>query len=142
MINYINPTSQFYQFWPNWTKSPIRIHTSPRNFNFSKFTKLINHQDQVYNIIGTKSNDQFQNIWLESTKIPKRIGSKIPTKCMKKMHENMKINAKGRVKWTYRLGERKTLQKDRWKMTKIWKTTCSICKKLTNWSSQKVEFIK
>ena len=91
MINYINPTSQFYQFWPNWTKSPIRIHTSPKNFNFSKFTKLINHQDQVYNIIGTKSNDQFQNIWLESTKIPKRIDSKIPTKCMKKnalKHEN------------------------------------------------------
>ena len=27
------------------------------------------------------------------------------------MHENMKINAKGRVKWTHRLRERKTLQK-------------------------------
>ena len=27
------------------------------------------------------------------------------------MHENMKINAKGRVKWTYRPRERKTLQK-------------------------------
>ena len=52
MIKYINPTSQFYQVGPNWTKSPIRIHTSPWNFNFSKFTKLIklNHQDQVHNI--------------------------------------------------------------------------------------------
>ena len=27
------------------------------------------------------------------------------------MHENMKINAKGRVKWTYRLRERKNLAK-------------------------------
>ena len=91
MINYNNPTSQFYQFWPNWIKSPIRIHTSPRNFNFSKFTKLIklNHQDQVY-IIATKPNDQFQNIWLESTKIPKRIGPKIPTKCMKKCMKTWK----------------------------------------------------
>ena len=27
------------------------------------------------------------------------------------MHENMKINEKGRVKWTYRLRERKNLAK-------------------------------
>ena len=39
------------------------------------------------------------------------------------MHENMKINAKGRVKWTYWLGERKTLQKYRRKTTKNWEKT-------------------
>ena len=71
MIKYINSTSQFYQFGHNLAKSPIRIHTSPRNFNFSKFTKLIklNHQDQVYNIQEQKPIDQFQKIWLESSEI-------------------------------------------------------------------------
>ena len=59
MIKYINSTSQFYQFGHNLAKSPIRIHTSPRNFNFSKFIKLIklNHQDQVHNIQEQKPID-------------------------------------------------------------------------------------
>ena len=53
-------------------------------------------------------------------KNPKKNRSKNPKKMHEKMHKNMKINAKGRVKWTYRLGERKTLQKDQRKMTKNW----------------------
>ena len=35
-----------------------------------------------------------------------------------KMHVNQKINEKERVQWTYRLMERKTLQKDWLKMKK------------------------
>ena len=91
MIKDINPTSQFYQFGPNWTKSPIRIHTSPRNFNFSKFTKLIklNHQDQVHNIQEQKLIDQFQKIWLESSKIPNLHRFKNLLKNHEFMHENM-----------------------------------------------------
>ena len=54
-------------------------------------------------------------------KNPKKKRSENPNKMHKKMHENMKINAKGRVKWTYGLGERKTLQKDRSKTTKKWR---------------------
>ena len=53
-------------------------------------------------------------------KNPKKNRSKNPKKMHEKMHKNMKINAKGRVKWTYWLGERKTLQKDRRKTTKNW----------------------
>ena len=99
MIKYINPTSQFYQFGPNWTKSLIRINTSPRIFKFSQNTKLIklNIKDHVYNIIGTKPNDQFQKKWLESSKTPNLKSSKNPNKMHEFMHENMKINAKGRV---------------------------------------------
>ena len=86
MIKYINPTSQFYQFGPNWTKSPIRINTSPRIFNFSQNTKLtkLNIIDHVYNIIGTKPSDKFQKKWFESSKTPIWIVPKIPMKCMNK----------------------------------------------------------
>ena len=70
--------------------------------------------DHVYNILEQKHIDQFQKIWLESSKTPNLNRSKNPNK----MHENMKINAKRRVKWTYRLRERKTLQKFRRKMAK------------------------
>ena len=90
-IKYINPTSQFYQFGPNWTKFPIRIHTSPRNFNFSKFTKLIklNHQDQVHYIQEQKPIVQFQKIWLESSEISILHRFKNLPKYHEFMHENM-----------------------------------------------------
>ena len=121
MIKLINPTSQFHQLNPILTKSLIRLHSSPRNFNFSQYIKLIklNIIDHVYNIIGTKQNDQFQKRKLESSKTPNLNRSENPNKMHEFMHENMKINAKGRVKRSYQPWERKTLQKDRRKTTKI-----------------------
>ena len=50
-----------------------------------------------YNNIGTKPNDQFQKKRIDSTKIPILKSSENPTKMHEFMHENMKINAKGRV---------------------------------------------
>ena len=89
MIKAINLTSQFYQIKLNLTKSPNRVVSSPRNFNFSQFTKLIklNHQEQLYNILEQKPIDQFQEIWLESSKTPKSLRFKIFPKNHDLMHE-------------------------------------------------------
>ena len=99
MIKLINPTSQFHQLNPILTKSPIRLHSNPRNFNFSQYFKLIklNIIDYVYNIIGTKPNDQFQKRMLESSKTQNLKRFENPNKMHEFMHENMKINSKGRV---------------------------------------------
>ena len=75
--------------------------------------------DHVYNIIETKPNDQFQKRRLESSKAPNLNRFENPNKMHEFIHENMKINAKGRVKRSYQPWEKKTLQKDRRKMTKI-----------------------
>ena len=121
MVKLINPISQFHQLNPILTKSLIRLHSSPRNFNFSQYIKLIklNIIDHVYNIIGIEPNDQFQKRKLESSKTPNLNRSENPNKMHEFMHENMKINAKGRVKRSYQPWEKKTLQKDRRKTTKI-----------------------
>ena len=58
-------------------------------------------------------------VWI--IKNPNLKSSKKPNEMHEFMHENKKENTKRRVKWTYRLGERKTLQKDRSKMTKKWR---------------------
>ena len=60
----------------------------------------------------------FRKKRIDSTKIPILKSSENPTKMHEFMHENMKINAKGRVERSYRPWERKTLQKDWPKMTK------------------------
>ena len=88
--------------------------------NFSQNTKLIklNNIDHVYNIVGQKPNDQFHKIKLESSKTPNLNRSENPNKMHEFMHENMKINAKGRVKRSYQPWERKTLQKEWRKETK------------------------
>ena len=57
----------------------------------------LNHQDQVYNILERKPIDQFHKKWLESSKTPNLNSSKNLNKMHDFMHENMKINAKGRV---------------------------------------------
>ena len=99
MIKLINPTSQFHQLNPILTKSPIWLHSNPINFNFSQYFKSIklNIIDYVYNIIGTKPNDQFQKRMLESSKTQILKRSENPNKMHEFMHENMKINSKGRV---------------------------------------------
>ena len=71
-----------------------------------------------YNNIRTKPGDQFQKKRIDSTKIPILKSSENPTKMHEFMHENMKINEKERVQWSYRLRKRKTLQKDWPKTTK------------------------
>ena len=120
MINYINSTSQFHQLNSIGTKSLNLVNTSLRISNFSQNIKLIklNIIDYVYNITGTKPNDQFQKRRFESSKTPNLNRSENPNKMHEFMHENKKINAKGRVKRTYRLRERKTLQKFGRKTTK------------------------
>ena len=70
--------------------------------------------DRVYNILEQKSNDQFHKIRFESSKISKYAKSENNPL----MHENLKINEKERVIWTYRLIERETLQEIRRKTTK------------------------
>ena len=121
MIKYINPTMQFYQFGPNWTKSPIRVHTSPRNFNFSKFSKLIklNHQDQVYNILEQKPIDQFQKIWLKPSKVSILHRSKNLPKNHELMHETWKIMQKKGYKGLTGLGRGKPCKKNGRKRQKI-----------------------
>ena len=114
MIKWVNLTSQFHQFKPNWTKTPIRVVSSLRNFKFSKLIKLIKliHQEQFYIVPQQKAIDQFPKIKLESSKIPISLRFKNIPKCMK--IEN---------KWkrairSYRPWKRKTLQKFWRKMTK------------------------
>ena len=70
MTKWIDNTSQFHQIKLNWTKTPIRVVSSPRNFNFSQFIKLIklNHKDHVNTIQQQKLIDQF---WKKSLKTPK-----------------------------------------------------------------------
>ena len=48
LIKLNNPSSQFHQLNLILTKSPIRVVSSLRNFDFSQFTKLIKliHQEQ------------------------------------------------------------------------------------------------
>ena len=60
MTKWINNTSQFHQFMLNWIKSPIRVVSSPRNFNFSQFIKLIklNLEEHVNIIQQQKPIDQ------------------------------------------------------------------------------------
>ena len=72
MIKWVNLTSQFHQFKPNWIKTTIRVVSSPRNFNFSQFIKLIKliHQEQIYIVPRQKPINQFPKKKLESSKIP------------------------------------------------------------------------
>ena len=85
MIKWVNLTSQFHQFKPNWTKTPIRVVSSLRNFKFSKFIKLIKliHQEQFYIVPQQKAIDQFPKKKLESSKIPISLRFKNIPKCMK-----------------------------------------------------------
>ena len=82
MTKSINQTSKFHQFKPNWTKTPIRVVSSLRNFKFSKLIKLI-HQEQFYIVPQQKAIDQFPKIKLESSKIPISLRFKNIPKCMK-----------------------------------------------------------
>ena len=116
MIIWNNPTSQFHQIKPNWTKSPIRVFSSPRNSKFSQFNKLIklNYKDHVYSIPQQKLINKFWKKRLKTSKTPNLHWSKnYPNNAWK-----LKINEKGRVIWSYQPWERKTLQKDRRKTTK------------------------
>ena len=92
MIKLINPTTQFHQLNLIWTKSLIRVVSSPRNFNFSQFTKLIKlmHQEQFYIVPQQKLIDQFPRKKLESSKIPISLRFENNPKCMTKMQENWK----------------------------------------------------
>ena len=113
MTNYIN-LAKFEQ------NPQFGLITSPRIFDFSQSPKLIKLTNiyHEYNNIGTKPNDQFQKKRIDSIKIPILKSSENPTKMHEFMHENMKINEKERVQWSYRLRKRKTLQKDWPKTTK------------------------
>ena len=71
----------------------------------------LNHKDHDYNILEQKPNDQFHKIRFESSKTPKYAKSENNPSMHGKMHVKQKINEKERVIWTYRLMERKTLQK-------------------------------
>ena len=99
-------------------KPQFGFKTNPRIFYFSQSPKLIKltNIDHEYINIGTKPNDQFQKKRIDSTKIPILKSSENPTKMQEFLHENMKINAKGKAKKTYRLRERETLQ-EKWRKT-------------------------
>ena len=72
MITWVNLTSQFHQFKPNWTKTLNRVVSSPRKLKFSQFIKLINlnTKEQLHIIPQQKPIDQFPKKKLESSKIP------------------------------------------------------------------------
>ena len=76
----------------------------------------LNHKDHDYNILEQKPNDQFHKIWFESSKNPKYAKSENTPLMHEKMHVKQKINEKERVKWTYRLRERESLQ-EKWRKT-------------------------
>ena len=94
MIKWSNLISQFHWIKHNWTKSPNRVVSSPRNFNFSQIIKLIKliHIEQFYIVSQQKPIDQFPKKRLKSTKIPNYHSFEIlpkmhkKKKCMK--HEN------------------------------------------------------
>ena len=54
---------------------------------------LISHQNLMINFKKQALNHQKS----QKSKVPK-----ISPKCMKKMHENMKIKQKGGIEWSYR----------------------------------------
>ena len=147
MITWINPTSQFHQIKPNWTKSPIWVVSSPRNSKFSQFNKLIklNRKDHVYSILQQNPLINFERKGLKQQKSQKSLGSKFP-----KYAWNLKINEKGRVIWSYRPWERKTLQKDQRKTTKNWLDALTdrierekVLKSLKSvWTREKERFLK
>ena len=87
MIKWVNLTSQFHQFKPNWTKTPIRVVSSPRNIKFSQFIKLIKliHQEQFYIVLQQKPIDQFPKKKLKSSKIPIFLRFENNPKCMTKI---------------------------------------------------------
>ena len=78
-------SSQYAQL----NKSPIRVVSSPRKFNFSQINKLIKliHKDLVYSIPQQKPNDQFGKKMLKSTKTPIFLRFEIFPICMTNMHE-------------------------------------------------------
>ena len=78
----------------NWTKTPIRVVSSPKKFNFSQFIKLIklNHKDQFIITQQQKPIDQFWKKLLKTTKT-----SIFSLKCMKKCMKN-EINWKRKGK--------------------------------------------
>ena len=78
----------------------------------------LNHKDHDYNILEQKPNDQFHKIQFESSKTSKYAKSKNNPSMHEKMHVKQKINEKERVKWTYQLRERESLQKEWMKTTK------------------------
>ena len=89
MIIWINPTSQFHQINPNWTKSPIWVVSSPRNSKFTQFNKLIKliHIEQLYIIPQQKPIDQLWRKGLNHQNPQIFIGSKLSPKCMEKCME-------------------------------------------------------
>ena len=109
MTNYIKPTSQFHQFNQIEQNPQFGSITNPRIFNFSQSPKLIKSTNiyHEYNNIEAKPNDQFQKKRIDSTKIPIEKSSETSLKMHEFMHENKKINAKGRVKGSYRPWETK-----------------------------------
>ena len=115
MIIWINPTSQFYQIKPNWTKSPIRVFSSPKNPKFSQFNKMIklNHTVHVYNILQQNPLINFERKCLNQQKTQNSLGSKFPKyawqKCMKlenkwKKKGNMVLLALGEKKPCRKIG--------------------------------------
>ena len=87
----------------------------------------------------------FERKGLKQQKSQKSLGSKFP-----KYAWNLKINEKGRVIWSYRPWERKTLQKDQRKTTKNWLDALTdrierekVLKSLKSvWSCEKERFLK
>ena len=93
----------------------------------------------------------FRKIALNQQKSQDWRSPKIPFKCMKKMHENMKIRTKRGIKWSYRPWGRKTLQKFRKKTTKNFVLPCQVEERERKvwknfwkcvWISQRTVFLK
>ena len=129
MSKLSNLTSQFYQFQSNWTKTPKSPISSPRISNSLKHTNLIklNHINSLDKVSPQKP------IILLRKKEPK-INPKLPKWKLRKYPKyawknawNLKINAKGGAKMSYRPWEREMMQK-------VWRKTPKTAKiSLTDW---------
>ena len=89
MIKLINPSCQFHRLNLIWTKSPIWVVSSPRNFNFSQFTKLIKliHQEQFDIVSQQKPIDQLWKKRFKTSKSPNILRFEIFPKMHDLMHE-------------------------------------------------------
>ena len=79
----------------NWIKSQIQVFSSPINFNFSQFIKLIklNHEEHVNIIQQQKPIDQLWKKLTRTSKTPNLWSPKISFKCMK---NEIKLKKKGK----------------------------------------------
>ena len=116
MTKSINQTSQFNYLMLNWTKSPIRVVSSPRKCNLSQFIKLIklNLKGQFTIIQQQKTIDQFWKKIARTSKNPNFMKSKNSPLNAWKMKRNWK--RKGII--VLPVLEDKTLEKKWGKTTK------------------------